>query len=179
MNECSFSGRLARDPELKRFESGKVKVRFCLVVDRRFQNAEGKWESDPSFLEFEAWDKGAETIAERYRKGDFMLVDDASVKTERWKDKDTGQNRERLSFRCNHFELLPELNAADRDREADQRNREERKARYAGADGDGDKAAPGKPAKAATAARGKTKPADDAADGIPNDAGVDDSDIPF
>ncbi len=118
MNNCSFSGRLTRDPELKTFDSGKKVVKFCIAVDRRFQNkTTGEWESDPSFLDFEAWDKGAETIAARYKKGDFILVPDASVRTERWLDKNSGEKRQRLSFRCNHFELLPLLNSPNRDGE--------------------------------------------------------------
>lgn len=120
MNKCGFSGRLVRDPELQTFSSGKKKVRFTLVVDRRYQNSDGKWESDPSFLDFEAWDRGAETIAERFKKGSFMLIDDASVKTDRWEDKNTGEKRQKLCFRCNHFELLPLLNTATENGEEEQ-----------------------------------------------------------
>lgn len=115
MNKCLFSGRLVRDPELHTFASGKKKVRFTLAIDRRFKNGQGEWESDPSFLDFEAWDTAADLIMERLKKGSFMLIDDASVKTERWEDKNSGEKRQKLCFRCNHFELIPGLNSANED----------------------------------------------------------------
>lgn len=111
VNNCSFSGRLVRDPEAVALNSGKKLTKFTLVIDRKFKNPAGEWDNDPSFLDFEAWDFQAELVVERYAKGDYMLVADASIKTDRWDDKTTGEKREKLRFVANRIELLPLLNS--------------------------------------------------------------------
>lgn len=156
MNKCAFTGRLVRDPELHTFASGKKKVKFSIAVNQKFKNAAGEWESDPSFLDFEAWDTAAETIANRYKKGDFILIDDASIKTERWEDKNTQQPRSKLVFRCNHFELLPLLNSRD---EADTPANESEKPQRS--------------------VRSKTKAAVSAADDFESTSAGGEDDIPF
>lgn len=122
MNKCMFAGRLVRDPKLNVTKTGKHVVKFCLAIDRRYKDKNDQWQSDPSFPEFEAWDDGADTIMERYKKGDFMLIDDASLKTDHWTKEVDGKEvkMERLSFRCNHFVLLPILNSPPKKKEGEE-----------------------------------------------------------
>lgn len=108
MNNCSFTGRLVRDPEQKTFASGSRVVRFTIAVDRKFKKADGEWDNEVAFLDCEAWDTAADTIVQRYKKGSFILITNASARTERW-EKD-GEKRSKIVFRCNNFELLPTLN---------------------------------------------------------------------
>lgn len=110
MNHFSFSGRLTHDPELTTFNSGKQVARFSVAIDRRYQDADGAWQSDPTFIDCEVWEKKAQTLADRYKKGSFILVTDSSIKTDRWEDKATGAKRSKLMFRVNHYEPLPLLN---------------------------------------------------------------------
>ena len=69
MNNCSFVGRLTKDPELRYTQSGKGVVGFTMAVDRRFSK-----EKEADFFQFTAWDKAAETIATYVRKGDQLAV---------------------------------------------------------------------------------------------------------
>lgn len=110
MNNCSFSGRLVADPVLKVFDSGMQVARFTIAVNRRFKNKDGQWENDPSFLDMEVWDSSAKIFVERYKKGDYVLITDASVRTDRWVDKE-GKNRSKLCFRCNNYEFVPGANS--------------------------------------------------------------------
>lgn len=114
MNNYCCTGRLTKDPEVRSTKSGNV-TKFCVAVDRRVKNATtGEWESDPNFLDFEAWDKAGESVALNYKKGDFILIDSAYIKTDRWKDQATQENRSRLVFVCTHLERLPKLNFPDK-----------------------------------------------------------------
>lgn len=67
-NNCTFMGRLTADPELKTTQNGKKLCSFTLAVDGR--NKEGT----ATFVNFTAWEKQAEFIAQYFTKGRRMLV---------------------------------------------------------------------------------------------------------
>lgn len=105
MNQCHFLGRLTRDPDLRTTQSGKSVVNFGIAVNRYFGKGEGADRpKEVSFLEMEAWDTGAETIAKYLVKGDPIIVH-CSIKQEEWEDKD-GKKRSKLKFRVNSFDFV-------------------------------------------------------------------------
>ena len=57
INNCTFTGRLGSDVELKQTQNGKSVARFRLAVGG-FRKDETYW------LDFEAWGKMAETLAQ-------------------------------------------------------------------------------------------------------------------
>ena len=67
MNNCSFTGRLTKEPETRTFESGKKIATFTLAVDRQ-----GRKGTD--FLNFVAWNKLGETVLTYCKKGDMVGV---------------------------------------------------------------------------------------------------------
>lgn len=95
INTCTFTGRLGSDVELKQTQSGKSVARFRLAVN-------GYKQDDTSWLDFEAWGKTAETIAQYRHKGDSVgVVAHAVVDT--W-DKD-GQKHSRVKFVVDNIPL--------------------------------------------------------------------------
>lgn len=68
MNNVSLIGRLTKDVQERRTQSGTPVVSFTLAVDRR------KKEDGADFINCIAWDKAAETIAKYVRKGDLFGV---------------------------------------------------------------------------------------------------------
>lgn len=68
MNNVSLIGRLTKDVEERRTQSGTPVVSFTLAVDRR------KKEDGADFINCIAWDKAAETIARYVHKGDLFGV---------------------------------------------------------------------------------------------------------
>ena len=53
LNDCTFCGRLVRDPELRRTGSGIAVTSFTLAVERDIAGQDGKRETD--FIDFVAW----------------------------------------------------------------------------------------------------------------------------
>lgn len=95
LNVCSFTGRLAADPEVKQTQSGKTVARFRLAVGG-FHKDETYW------LDFEAWGKSAEMLAQYRHKGDSVgVVAHAVVDT--W-EKD-GQKHSRVKFVVDNLPL--------------------------------------------------------------------------
>lgn len=96
-------GRFTKDPELKQVGPTTV-CEFSLAVDER-RKVGDKVERVAHFFNFVAWDKGAELIVKYCKKGD-QLYFEATPRQEKWVDKTTGKNREKVTFRLNEFTFL-------------------------------------------------------------------------
>lgn len=100
MNNCNFTGRLTKDPELKTTQSGKKYTRFCLAVDG-IKDKDGNKTAD--FVDCIAWNKSAEIIAQYARKGSKLGVSGRLHTTTYDKD---GEKRKSVDIVVNEFELL-------------------------------------------------------------------------
>ena len=66
-------GRLTKDPEIRRTNSGKAVAQFTLAVDRPFLNQQGQREAD--FIPVVVWGKAAELVGNSCAKGHRLLVE--------------------------------------------------------------------------------------------------------
>ena len=62
LNCISVSGRLVRDPELRRTAAGKAVTSFTLACDRDFKNQQ-TGEKEVDFLDCVAWGSSGENVA--------------------------------------------------------------------------------------------------------------------
>lgn len=100
MNNCNFTGRLTKDPELKTTQSGKKYLRFCLAVDG-IKDKDGNKTAD--FVDCIAWNKSGEIIAQYARKGSKLGISGRLHTTTYDKD---GEKRKSVDVVVNEFELL-------------------------------------------------------------------------
>ena len=100
INVVNLVGRVGGDPEVKYFESGKVKCRLTLAVDRRSRNND-----QPDWFNLELWGKTAEVAANYVRKGKLIGVQ-GSLKIDRWNDRTTGAERSSPVIQVDRLELL-------------------------------------------------------------------------
>ena len=98
MNNCSFTGRITKDPELTTFESGSKCVRFTLAVDRKYKK------DTTDFINFVAWNKLAETIRSYLSKG--MLVGITGDLQQRNYEDDNGNKRSIYEVNVNDLSFL-------------------------------------------------------------------------
>ena len=89
LNKIFIMGRLTRDPELRRTQSGTAVTSFSLAVDRDFKSQGGEKETD--FIDVVAWRSTAEFVAKYFTKGRMAVVE-GRLQIRDWKDKD-GNNR--------------------------------------------------------------------------------------
>lgn len=83
MNHVSLIGRLTKDLELQKTNSGKSVVKFTLAVNRRFK-AEGQPEAD--FIRCIAWGKTADVMCQYLGKGSQIGID-GRIETGQYQDK--------------------------------------------------------------------------------------------
>lgn len=90
LNTVSLQGRMVRDPELRRTNSGKAVTSFTLACDRDFKNQQ-TGEKEVDFIECVAWGGTAEMAEKYFHKGQ-MAVATGRLQLRDWTDKN-GQKR--------------------------------------------------------------------------------------
>ena len=85
LNKIFIMGRLTRDPELRRTQSGTAVTSFSLAVDRDYKSQSGEKETD--FIDVVAWRSTAEFVAKYFTKGRMAVVE-GRLQMRDWTDKD-------------------------------------------------------------------------------------------
>jgi single-strand DNA-binding protein len=90
LNKIILMGRLTRDPELRRTNSGTAVASFSLAVDRDFKSQGGEKETD--FIDIVAWRNTAEFVSKYFTKGRMAVVE-GRLQIRDWTDKDGNKRR--------------------------------------------------------------------------------------
>ena len=91
MNQIVLMGRLTRDPELRRTQSGTAVASFTLAVDRPFASRDGG-ERQTDFIDCVAWRNTAEFVSKYFVKGQMAAVT-GRLQIRDWTDKEGGKRR--------------------------------------------------------------------------------------
>ena len=99
INSVTLVGRAGRDPEVRYFESGTVVANLTMAVNRRNRDDEPDW------FNLEIWGKQAQVAADYVKKGSLIGIT-GSFKLDCWKDRNTGEDRNKPVVRVDRLELL-------------------------------------------------------------------------
>jgi len=99
INSVTLVGRAGRDPEVRYFESGTVVANLSIAVIRRYRNDEPDW------FNLEIWGIQAQVAADYVKKGSLIGIS-GSFKLDSWKDRNTGEERNKPVVRVDRLELL-------------------------------------------------------------------------
>lgn len=113
MNSVQLIGRLTRNPELRRTESGKSVARFTIAVDRNTK------EKQTDFIDCIAWEAQAENLERTQKKGNRIGVEGRIQVRSYEKD---GENRKmtevvaaRIEYLTPRSEQEPAFSASEED----------------------------------------------------------------
>ena len=90
LNKIFIMGRLTRDPELRRTQSGTAVTSFSLAVDRDYKSQSGEKETD--FIDVVAWRSTAEFVSKYFTKGSMIVVS-GRLQIRNWTDKEGNKRR--------------------------------------------------------------------------------------
>ena len=90
LNVAIIMGRLTRDPELRRTNSGKPVAGFTVAVDRDYA-PEGQ-EKETDFIDCVAWNGTAEFVEKYFKKGSMIVVN-GRLQIRNWTDKDGNKRK--------------------------------------------------------------------------------------
>lgn len=86
INKAILMGRLTRDPELRRTDSGKAVCNFTVAINNGYGE---KQKAD--FVSCVAWNKTAEFVDKYFTKGRMIIVV-GRIQTRTWEDRDGKKN---------------------------------------------------------------------------------------
>lgn len=85
LNHIVLMGRLTRDPELRRTQSGTAVASFTIAVDRDYSSKDdGSKETD--FVDIVAWRSTADFVSRYFSKGRMAVVS-GRLQMRKWEDK--------------------------------------------------------------------------------------------
>ena len=84
MNFIAIHGRLVRDPEMRRTQSGVSVTTITVAVDRAYS---GDGEKQADFFDCVFWRQGAEFVSKYFTKGKEIIVT-GEMQSRKWTDKD-------------------------------------------------------------------------------------------
>ena len=90
LNKIVIMGRMTKNPELRRTQTGTPVTTFSLAVDRDFKDKSGERETD--FIECVAWRGTAEFVAKYFGKGRMAVVE-GKLQLRSWTDKDGNKRK--------------------------------------------------------------------------------------
>ena len=91
LNKIFIMGRLTRDPELRRTQTGTPVASFSLAVDRDFKDKQ-TGERTTDFIDVVAWRVTAEFVQRYFTKGRVAVVE-GRLQVREWTDKEGGRRR--------------------------------------------------------------------------------------
>ncbi len=105
LNNVVIAGRLTRDPELKYVSSGRAVCRISIANTRFYKDKNGERKEDTSFIDATVWDKYAEFVGEKLKKGRPVIVE-GRLKSDSWEDKASGQKRSKIEIAAQRITVL-------------------------------------------------------------------------
>ena len=90
LNRIVLMGRLTRDPELRRTQSGTAVVSFSIACDRDYAAQGAERETD--FIDIVAWRGTAEFVEKYFSKGRIIVVG-GGLQIRNWQDKEGNKRR--------------------------------------------------------------------------------------
>lgn len=91
LNKIVLMGRLTRDPELRRTNSGIAVASFSLACDRDYSGKDGA-EKQTDFVDIVAWRHTAEFVSKYFAKGRMAVVS-GRLQIRLWTDKEGNKRR--------------------------------------------------------------------------------------
>ena len=101
MNSVNVIGRLTKSNEPKQYNSQNgsgLMLKNTIAI-------KGKKKDESYFIDFTAWGKTAEFLAQYSNKGDKIAISGELVQ-ESWQDAQSGQNRSKISINAVNVEIL-------------------------------------------------------------------------
>ena len=90
LNKIVLMGRLTRDPDLRRTQSGTAVASFTLAPPRDYKPQDGERETD--FIDIVAWRGTGEFVSKYFTKGRMAVVE-GRLQVRDWTDKDGNKRR--------------------------------------------------------------------------------------
>lgn len=104
LNKVFLSGNLTRDPEIRYTASGAPVASFRVASNRWYRTPEGERREDVCYVNVVAWQRLAELVGSRLRKGSAVLVE-GQLQSRQW-EGENGVKRSAVEIRAFRIQFL-------------------------------------------------------------------------
>ena len=105
VNKVILLGNLGRDPETRYTADGAAITNISVATTRRFKNAAGEQQEETEWHRVSFFGRLAEIAGEYLRKGRPVYVE-GRIRTRKYQDKETGQDRYSTEIVAESMQLL-------------------------------------------------------------------------
>lgn len=106
LNQCNFIGNLGRDPEVKTLPGGDTVCSFSIACSETWKDkATGERKESTEWINAVIYGKLADVAGQYLKKGSQVFLS-GKMKTRKWQDKQTGQDRYTTEIHVNDMKML-------------------------------------------------------------------------
>lgn len=121
VNKATIVGTFGKDPEVRYLASGDAVASFSVATSEKWKDKQtGEMREETEWHRMTAFGKLAEIIGEYARKGSKVYCE-GQIKTRKYQDKQTGQDRYATEIKVNDFQLLDSKPAGEQSERPAQR----------------------------------------------------------
>ena len=103
LNKVLLIGRVGKDPEVRRFDSGSVNASFSLATSEKYKNKSGNQVEDTEWHNITVWGRTAEIVEMYVNKGSLLFVE-GKLKTRSWETD--GQKKYMTEINASNITML-------------------------------------------------------------------------
>jgi len=104
LNAVQITGNLTKDPVIRHTRNGTPVANFSIASNRRFRDGDNQWQEDVCYVGVVAWNRLAESCADRLRKGCAVLVE--GELQSRSRQLDDGTMRSTVEIKARRIQFL-------------------------------------------------------------------------
>ncbi len=106
VNKVILVGFVGKDPEVRYTDGGQAVAELRVATSRAWTDrASGQRREETEWHDVEVWGKTAKACGELLAKGGQVYVE-GRIKTDRWKDRKTGEDRSRVQIVAQSIRFL-------------------------------------------------------------------------
>jgi single-strand DNA-binding protein len=110
VNKVVLVGNLGRDPEVRYMPNGNAVANFSLATTESWKNKQtGEYENQTEWHNLTVFGKFAEMCGQYLKKGAKVYVE-GKIRTEKWQDKTSGQDRYSTKIIVSELQMLDSRN---------------------------------------------------------------------
>jgi single-strand DNA-binding protein len=105
VNKVILVGNLGADPEMRYLPSGEAVASLRLATTDTWKDKEGNKQESTEWHRISFFGRQAEVCGQYLKKGSAVYVE-GSIRTRKWQDKETGQDRYATEIRGERMQML-------------------------------------------------------------------------
>lgn len=105
VNKVILVGNLGKDPEVRYMPNGEAVAKFTMATSESWKDQQGQPQERTEWHSIVVYRRLAEIVGEYLKKGAKVYVE-GKLKTSKWQDKESGQDRYKTEINCSEMQML-------------------------------------------------------------------------